>query len=65
MDWKTGWKEIFMKAGRRAGHKRRKMILTVIAAALVIPLYFGWSTKAPEGTSYMSPLPAWRTSDDL
>ncbi len=44
-----------MKAGRRAGHKRRKMILTVIAAALVIPLYFGWSTKAPEGTSYMSP----------
>ncbi len=45
-----------MEAGGRAGHKRKKkMILTVVAAALVVPLYFGWSTKAPEGTSYMSP----------
>lgn len=44
-----------MKAKRRTGNKRRNMITIVIIAILVVPLYFGWSTQAPKGTSYSSP----------
>jgi len=46
-----------MRAKRSAGHKKRNMILMIFSAALILPLYFGWSTAAPKGTSYGS-LPA-------
>ncbi len=45
-----------MKAKKRTARKRRNMIIVIIIAILVIPIYFGWSTQAPKGTSYGSPL---------
>lgn len=44
-----------MSARQRANHKKRNMILIIFAAALILPLYFGWSTNTPKGTSYSSP----------
>lgn len=44
-----------MRAKRSAGHKKRNMILMIFSAALILPLYFGWSTAAPKGTSYSGP----------
>lgn len=44
-----------MKARRNAGKKRRIIMLIVITALVVIPLWFGWSTQPPKGTSYESP----------
>lgn len=44
-----------MKARRRTGSKRRTMITIFIILILAVPLCFGWSTKAPEGTSWASP----------
>ncbi|MDD3168156.1 MAG: phospholipase D family protein [Eubacteriales bacterium] len=44
-----------MRARRHAGHKKRNMILMIVTAVLILPLYFGWSKDAPKGTSYSSP----------
>lgn len=44
-----------MQIRRRDGFKRKRIVLFFVVAALIVPLYFGWSTKAPEGTSYISP----------
>ncbi len=35
--------------------KKRFIKPLVLAGLLIVPLYFGFSTKTPEGTSYMSP----------
>lgn len=44
-----------MRARQRANHKKRNMVLLIVAAALILPLYFGWNTNTPKGTSYSSP----------
>lgn len=39
------------------GKSKRKVIIKgAVICAVVIPLFFGWSTPAPKGTSYASPL---------
>lgn len=47
--------EEFMRKKRDAGHKKGNLIKIAVVAALAVPLYFGWSTAAPEGTSFGSP----------
>lgn len=44
-----------MSARQPAGHKKRNMVLMIFTAALILPLFFGWSTDTPKGTSYSSP----------
>ncbi|HWQ78512.1 MAG TPA: phospholipase D family protein [Anaerovoracaceae bacterium] len=46
-----------MNAKRRAGrsHKTRNLAVIAAIAVLAVPLYAGWDTPAPEGTSYISP----------
>ncbi|WP_025436508.1 phospholipase D-like domain-containing protein [Peptoclostridium acidaminophilum] len=44
-----------MKTKRWGAYKRKNIILFLIIAALAVPLFFGWNTKMPKGTSYISP----------
>jgi len=48
-------KEHYMQTKRWNGFKRKNIILFLIIAALAVPLFFGWNTKMPKGTSYISP----------
>lgn len=48
-------KEHYMQTKRRDGYKRKNIILFLIIAALAVPLFFGWNTKMPKGTSHISP----------
>jgi hypothetical protein len=44
-----------MSANRGQSHKKRNLAVIAAIAVLALPLYSGWSTPAPEGTSYISP----------
>lgn len=44
-----------MDLKRHAGRNKKIIVRGTIAGFLVIPLFFGWTTPAPEGTSYHSP----------
>lgn len=44
-----------MKKKPQKGHKKRNLILAIVIVILTFPLYFGWSTPAPKGTSFISP----------
>lgn len=44
-----------MNTKKRVHHKKRNLVLIAAIAALAVPLYSGWSTPAPAGTSYLSP----------
>jgi len=44
-----------MGAKRGQNHKKRNLAVIAAIAVLAVPLYSGWSTPAPEGTSYISP----------
>lgn len=45
------------KRNRNRSHHpiRRRIIPAAVIAAVTVPLIFGWTTPAPEGTSYSSP----------
>ncbi len=43
-----------MKNKSRRFRKKKKIILTVIFMILIVPIFFGWTTQAPKGTSYSS-----------
>ncbi|MEL7657364.1 MAG: phospholipase D-like domain-containing protein, partial [Bacillota bacterium] len=44
-----------MNSKKKVHGKEKVIIQGAILGVLVIPLFFGWTTKAPEGTSYISP----------
>jgi len=44
-----------MSAKPRQGYKKRNLAVLAAMAVIAVPLYSGWSTPAPEGTSYISP----------
>ena len=44
-----------MNKKQQAGSKKKIIVQGTILGFLVIPLFFGWTTKAPVGTSYKSP----------